>query len=186
MSDPLHQPETPVQQSHSSLFSPAKDEPARRGLLLGVVAAGVLLAVIVAVVLMHRSAATVAPLNAVLPADPYAASLSFTQTAMSESESLSGGKSTFIDGHVRNSGSDTLAGATMQVLFKNDEGLAPTVETLPLSVIRTHEPYVDTEPLSAAPLKPGDEVEFRLIFETVPSNWNQEMPELRVVHVTKH
>jgi hypothetical protein len=55
------------------------------------------------------------------------------------------------------------------------------VETIPLSLIRTHEPYVDTEPVSAAPLKPGDNDEFRLIFEKIPENWNQQMPEIHVV-----
>ena len=56
--------------------------------------------------------------------------------------------------------------------------------TLPLSLIRAHEPYIDTEPLSVAPLKPGDEKEFRLIFESVPGNWNQMLPEIHVVKVT--
>jgi hypothetical protein len=123
--------------------------------------------------------------NSLLPLDPYAQSLSFTQVNMSQSTSLSGGTSTFIDGNVRNSGPDTLTGIRMQVVFRNDVGLSPQVETLPLALIRTHEPYIDTEPVSAAPLKPGDEAEFRLIFESVPANWNQQMPEMRVVRVTK-
>jgi hypothetical protein len=123
--------------------------------------------------------------NALLPLDPYAQSVSFTQLAMSQSTSLSGGTSTFIDGNVRNSGLDTLTGIRMQVIFRNDVGLSPQVETLPLALIRMHEPYIDTEPVSAAPLKPGDEAEFRLIFESVPGSWNQQMPELRVVGVAK-
>jgi hypothetical protein len=36
--------------------------------------------------------------------------------------------------------------------------------------------------VSAAPLKPGDEQEFRLTFEAVPDNWNMQMPEVRVIH----
>jgi len=38
-------------------------------------------------------------------------------------------------------------------------------------------------PVSAAPIKSGEEREFRLTFETIPENWNQQMPEVRVVHV---
>lgn len=185
MSDLSHQPERPVQEGKTSLFSGPKPESARSGFLFVSIGVLVLIVVVGAVVFMHRSRSTGVSLNSVQPADAYAAKLAFTELAMSESTSLSGGKSTFIDGHVRNSGSDALTGITMQVLFKNDEGLSPTVETLPLSLIRTHEPYVDTEPVSAAPLKSGDEAEFRLIFETVPANWNQQMPELRVVHVIK-
>jgi hypothetical protein len=44
------------------------------------------------------------------------------------------------------------------------------------------EPYIDTEPVSAAPIKPGDDREFRLTFETVPENWNLQMPEVWVIH----
>ena len=185
MSDPAGEPEVPIPQSGTGMFSGPQPEPAKRGYLVGLIAVVVLTAAIGGVALLHRSPAATAPLNTVQPADPYAGKILFSQLAMSESTSLSGGKSTFMDGHVRNAGSDTITGATVQVLFKNDEGMSPTVESIPLSIIRTHEPYVDTEPLSAAPLKPGDDVEFRMIFETVPANWNQQMPELVVVHVSR-
>ena len=118
------------------------------------------------------------------PPDPYAQSLTMSDLAMSESESLSGGKSTFIDGHIKNTGQKTVDGITLQVLFRNAEGMPPGVETVPLTLVRTRQPYVDTQPVSAAPLKPGDEREFRLIFETIPLNWNQQMPEIRPVRVS--
>ena len=171
--------------SGASLFSPPV-EPPRRGLLLGVLA-GVAVLVIAAAALLFfgRHNAEPATQNALLPLDSYAQNVLFTQLAMSQSSSLSGGTSTFIDGHVRNSGQETLTGVRMQVVFRNDVGLSPQVEALPLSLIRMHEPYIDTEPISAAPLKPGDEAEFRLIFESVPGNWNQQMPELRVIGVAK-
>ena len=123
------------------------------------------------------------PTNAQLPLDPYAASLVVSGIQMSESTSLSGGKSTYIDGTVRNTGTQTVTGATVQVLFGNDEQLPPQIETLPLTLIRTREPYVDTEPVSAEPLKPGDSHEFRLIFEDIGTNWNQQLPVIRIVHV---
>jgi hypothetical protein len=56
-------------------------------------------------------------------------------------------------------------------------------ETLPLKLIRIREPYVDLEPVSAAPLKPGDEHDFRFIFDAVSPDWNGAYPELRVIHV---
>jgi hypothetical protein len=145
--------------------------------------AGLVVMVIVGVLLVlgHRKTG-VAP-NSILPLDAAAASLPVSQLAMSESTSLSGGKSTFIDGHIGNTGTNTVTGITVQVLFRNDEAMPPQIETLPLTLIRTHEPYVDTQPLSAAPLKPGDDREFRLIFETLPSNWNTQMPEIRIVRV---
>jgi hypothetical protein len=39
--------------------------------------------------------------------------------------------------------------------------------------------------VSAAPLKPGDGQDFRLIFENMPANWNMQMPEIRVIQVIK-
>jgi hypothetical protein len=142
------------------------------------------LAVLVVIIFLvlagrHKAAgpATVQPLAA------YAATLPLSQLAMSESTSLSGGKSTFIDGHIQNTGNQTVTGITVQVFFRNNEAMPPQIETLPLSVIRTREPYIDTQPVSVAPLKPGDERDFRLIFEAIPANWNMEMPEIRIIQV---
>jgi hypothetical protein len=101
---------------------------------------------------------------------------------MSEAENLSGGKLTYLDGHVTNSGGRTITGVTVQVVFQNDEALAPQIDTIPLTLIRTRDPYIDIEPVSMAPLKPGDDREFRLTFETVPENWNTQMPAVRVIH----
>jgi hypothetical protein len=129
-----------------------------------------------------RHKATPSP-NTVQPLAAYAPSLPLSQLAMSESTSLSGGKSTFVDGHIENTGSQTVTGITVQVLFRNDEGMPPQIETLPLALIRTREPYIDTQPVSASPLKPGDGRDFRLIFETIPPNWNTQMPEVRIIRV---
>jgi hypothetical protein len=126
-----------------------------------------------------------AALNSIQPLAPYASNLALSQLAMSESTSLSGGKSTFVDGHVQNTGDQTVTGITVQVLFRNDEGMPPQVETLPLSLIRMRQPYIDTQSVSAAPLKGGDGQDFRLIFENMPANWNMQMPEIRVIQVTK-
>jgi hypothetical protein len=113
----------------------------------------------------------------------YAQNLAFSHIEMSESTSLSGGKSTYIDGHVTNNGKLTVTGVTLHVVFKNDEAMPPQIEIAPLSLIRTREPYVDTQPISAAPLAPGTEREFRLIFENINSNWNQQEPEIHIVGV---
>jgi Protein of unknown function (DUF2393) len=167
------------------LFASKPAEEPRRGRLL---AAGlaVLLLILLGVVFAVRNHKNQGPAaDQILPIDPYAANVVFSQLAMSQSSSLSGGTSTFLDGHVHNAGNQTLTGITVQVLFPNDEGQAPDIQTVPLSLIRAHEPYVDTEPVSAAPLQPGEEKEFRLIFETVSSNWNQHLPELHVVKVTR-
>ena len=141
----------------------------------------VVLVALIVLLLAGRNKAAAPP--TIQPLAAYAANLPLSQLAMSESTSLSGGKSTFIDGHVQNTGTQTVSGATVQVLFRNNEAMPPHIETMPLYLIRTREPYVDTQPASAAPLKPGDERDFRLIFESLPANWNMQMPEIRVIQV---
>lgn len=148
-----------------------------------VVAGAVVFAMLLVLVLTGRRHGATRP-NQLLPLDPYAKNLVVSGLAMSESTSLSGGKSTFLDGVIRNAGSRTVSGVDVQVLFGNDEGMPLRIEAAPLMLIRTREPYVDTQPLSAAPLKPGDSREFRLIFESLPQNWNTQMPEMHITGVS--
>jgi hypothetical protein len=144
--------------------------------------AGLAVLVVIVVLVLAGRHKTAAPAT-IQPPAPYAANLPLSQLAMSESTSLSGGKSTFVDGHIKNTGNQTVTGITVQVLFRNNEAMPPQIETVPLSLIRTREPYVDTQPVSAAPLKPNDERDFRLIFESLPANWDMEMPEIRIIQV---
>ena len=145
------------------------------------VAALVVVVIFGAFVYAGRKKPAAAP-NTLQPADTYAVSLPLSQFAMSESGNLSGGKLTYLDGHVSNAGGRTVTSVTVQVVFGNDEPMPPQIDTLPLRLIRTRQPYVDIEPVSADPLKPGDDREFRLTFETVPDNWNTQMPVVRVIH----
>ncbi len=117
------------------------------------------------------------------PADPYAAKLSISGLQMSEATSFSGAKVTYIDGQIANSGDRTLTAITVQVGFHSDVGQFAQRVALPLSLIRTRQPYVDTEPVSAAPIEPGQSRDFRLIFDTVPPDWNLQFPEIRVISV---
>jgi hypothetical protein len=128
--------------------------------------------------------ASVTPISAAQ--DAYASSLPVTNLAMSESSNLSGGKVTYLDGHVVNKGSRTVTGISVQVLFRNYAHEVAQNETQPLKFIRMREPYIDVEPVSAAPLKPGAEQDFRLIFDNVSPDWDGEYPELRIVRVDAH
>jgi hypothetical protein len=123
----------------------------------------------------------VTPISA--QADPYAASLPITSLAMSDSSSLAGGKVTYLDGHIANQGNRTVTGIAAQVLFRNYAHEVAWNETQPLQLIRTRDPYVDLEPVAAAPLKPGGGQDFRLSFDTVPDSWDGAYPEIRIVRV---
>ncbi len=155
----------------------------RNWLSLAVAAAVVVLvAAVVIFSLEHgKGGAKVTPIST--PLDAYAAGLPLTHLAMSESANLAGGKVTYLDGHISNTGSRTVTGVTVQVLFRNFAHEVVQNETQPLKLIRMRDPYIDVEPVSAAPLKPGGEQDFRLIFDTVSPEWNGAYPELRVIHV---
>ena len=48
----------------------------------------------------------------------YAANLELTNLQPSQSESLSGGRSTYLDGHIVNHGNQTVTGVTVQAVFR--------------------------------------------------------------------
>lgn len=150
---------------------------------MAIAAAAVVIIVVVIVLLLEhgRSTPGVTPVSAT--PDPYAANLPITDVKMSESSNLAGGKVTYIDGHITNSGQKTVVGITMQVLFRNVANEVAQNETQQLKWIRTRDPYVDLEPVSAAPLKPGEGRDFRLIFDAVTQGWNGAYPEMRIVRV---
>ena len=168
------------------LVPPAEKET-RNWLPLVVAAAVVLSIAAVAIVSLEyknargKGAAKVTPISA--PLDPYAENLPLTRLAMSESGNLSGGKVTYLDGHIANQGTRIVTAVTVQVLFRDFAHEVAQNETLPLKFIRVREPYIDVEPVSAAPLKPGGEQDFRLIFDAVSPDCDGAYPEIRILHV---
>jgi len=150
-----------------------------------IVAGAVVLTIAVIAILSliggDRGKIAVTPANA--PVDPYASSLTLNGLAMSESANLTGGKFFYIDGHIANHGSRTVIAVTVQVLFRDFAHQITQNETKPLKLIRVRSPYIDVEPVSAAPLKPSDEHEFRLIFDSVKPDWDGAYPELRILQV---
>ena len=159
-------------------------QPRERNWLPLAIAASIVLVVAVVVVVSleyGKSTPKVTPISAAQ--DAYAASLPVSDLAMSESANLAGGKVTYLDGHIANKGTRIVTGVTVQVLFRNVAHEVAQNETQSLKIIRMREPYIDVEPVSAAPLKPGSEQDFRLIFDAVSPDWDGAYPEVRVIHV---
>jgi len=164
------------------LIRPSEAE--KRNWLPLVIAAAIVLAVVAGLVLFYKhgkSAPTVTPITAAL--DPYAGNLPISNLHMSESSNLAGSKVTYVDGSITNTGSRTVTGIAVQVLFRDPAHEVAQNETHQMNIIRTREPYIDVEPVSAAPLKPGDSADFRLIFDTVAQDWDGAFPEIRIIHV---
>ena len=119
--------------------------------------------------------------NAPAAADSYAASLSISSPTMSTADNFAGQQVTYIEGKITNNGSKTVNNAVLQIVFHDSLGQVAQKESQRVMVITTREPYIDTAPLSSAPLKPGQTREFRLTFEHVSADWNMQLPEITVV-----
>ena len=163
--------------------SPVVEE---RNWLPAIVAAAVVLVVGAgAVLFLERGAGrgkpTVTPISA--PLDSYSGDLPLTNLTMSESGNLAGGKVTYLDGHIANRGTRTVTAVSVQVLFRDFAHEVAQNETQPLKLIRMRQPYIDVEPLSVAPIKPGAEADFRLIFDSVKPDWDGAYPEIRILRV---
>lgn len=160
------------------------ESPEKRNWLPLAIAAGVVIvvaAIAIAVMQHGKKGPTVTPPTAAL--DGYAASLPVSHLAMSESANLAGGKQIYIDGVIDNTGNRTVTAVTVQILFRNMAHEVAQNETQPLKLVRTRNPYVDVQPVSAAPLKPGDEKQFRLTFDAVSPEWDGAYPEIRFVKI---
>jgi hypothetical protein len=148
------------------------------------IAAAVVVAVVIALVIIGRGKGAATALSPTTPLDSYAANLPVSDLKMSESSNLAGGKVTYLDGRIANKGNRTVTAISVQVLFRNvAHEVAQNDPPQQMKLIRTRDPYIDVQPISAAPLKPGDERDFRLSFDQVTPNWDGVMPEIPIVKV---
>jgi hypothetical protein len=115
--------------------------------------------------------------------DPYAKYLVLGNIQVSQANNFAGDQLTYIDGTIENRGQRTVTSVILQTLFANASGDAPQMLQAPVSLVRSRDPYVDTVPIGAAPLAPGKSQDFRLVFDDVSPMWNQQPPQLRVLHV---
>jgi hypothetical protein len=137
------------------------------------------LLVVGAIALLSRGGSKVSPAP-----HPYASNLKISKLKMSAAENFVGASVTYIEGTITNAGDKTVTHAMVHVIFRNSMGQVVGDEVMPLHVLQTTGPYLDSVDLNASPLAPGQSKPFRLTFEHISSDWNQELPELQVTDVT--
>jgi len=176
--EPTPQPSsTPV-----TMFAEPARERSFPTTAIAIAATAIVILVAVLVLLARRHTPPPSP-NTVLPPATYASNLVFSDVHMSDATTGSGGRLIYVEGHVANRGPATVAGVTLQLVFGNDTTMPPQVETVPLNLVYMREPYVDTHPVSAAPLAPKAEGDFRIILDDINENWNQQLPQINVTQV---
>jgi len=169
--------------SQSGMFV---EPPVERGFPTTAVSIAVVAVVILGalLVLMNRHHAPVRAGNTIQPIAAYSSNLVISNIEMSEADNQVGGKSIYIDGHIANHGPATVTAIMTQEIFSNDLSMPPQLEMTPLFLISSREPYIDTEPISSAPLAPGAEADFRLTFENIDVNWNTQPPAIHLTGVS--
>ena len=101
---------------------------------------------------------------------------------MSTAANFAGQEVTYIEGKIKNNGNKSVSNVLLQFVFHDSlEQVAQREPGQRLMVITTREPYVDTAPLTSAPLRPGQTKEFRQTFEHVSSDWNMHLPDITIV-----
>jgi hypothetical protein len=115
--------------------------------------------------------------------DPYAAQLVISGLQLSQSSNMAGSQLTYVDGEIANHGDKTVDAVTVRTMFHDSLNQPGQQETMPLNLIRTRDPYIDIEPVSADPIKPGESKSFRLIFDHLSQDWNQQSPDIKILQV---
>jgi hypothetical protein len=114
-------------------------------------------------------------------APAYAANLEVSDLHMSTAENFVGSNVTYVEGKVTNRGDKVVIGADVETIFRNTLGEIVDKQPQPLSVEITVLGSPDWVALNAAPLAPGQVLNFRLTFEHISADWNQGYPEVRFV-----
>jgi hypothetical protein len=104
---------------------------------------------------------------------------------LSRATNFAGSQLVYLDGTIANPGNRTVTAVTMRVTFpSSDPSKSPQVEDVPVQLIRSRQPYVDTVPVRVEPLQPGSSRGFRLIFDNISPLWNQQIPAVAIAQVS--
>ena len=162
-----------------SIYHPMPEEGRERFRPLIVAgAAGLIIAAVIAVMVVRTPKQP-----AQLQIDPYAEFLVLSDLRMSQAQNFVGGQVTYIEGKISNVGPKIVTNVNVEAVFRNSLGevVDKPVETMRIAQAQLGNP--DFVAMSATPLTPNSSREFRIAIEHVSADWNQGMPELRIVKV---
>ncbi|MGB8130463.1 MAG: hypothetical protein WCG81_11785 [Candidatus Angelobacter sp.] len=165
--------------SEQQPFSPVQQQEEKRNILPMAFGGVIVLVLIIGLVLLTRAGK---PANT-SAGDPNLAKLQVSDLHMATAENFAGGSVTYIEGKLTNSTDRKVTGANVQVMFKNSLGEIAQKDTLPVTVLLPNVPYVDYGLIDRAPLAPGQTRDFRLTLEHVTTDWDGQVPTVKVVSI---
>ena len=161
-------------------FSPLRKQEERKSLVPMAIGAAFVILLVAMVVLLTRGGK---PANT-NPADPNLAKLQISDIHMATAQNFAGGSVTYIEGKITNRSDRKVTGARVEVIFKNSLGeIAQDEKTLPVTVLLPNVPYIDYGTIDRAPLNPGQTRDFRLTLEHVTTDWDGQVPQVKVVGI---
>ena len=166
--------------SEQQPFSPVQQQEEKRN-ILPMAAGGVFVLLLIAGVVMLTRGGKSTGGN---PADPNLAKLQVSNLHMATAQNFAGGSVTYIEGKLANGTDRKITGASVQVIFKNSRGEIAQKDTLPVTVLLPNVPYVDYGLIDRAPLAAGQARDFRLTLEHVTTDWDGQIPTVKVVAVS--
>jgi hypothetical protein len=164
----------------AELFSPARQEAQERNwtpFIIGLVAVIVVVGIIVAIT---RNTG-----QKTQKVDPYVSKLQITNAKVSAAENYVGGTVTYLDADITNTGDKTLAGADMNLVFKNTMNEIVQKEVLPLHVLVENQMggYPDLVDMSRSPITPGHTKSVRMTLEHISTDWDQAPPQMELTNL---
>lgn len=144
------------------------------------IGAGVILVIVAGIFLLSRNRSTQ---TGPAPEAPYASNLQITDLKLSQAQNFVGAQVTYLEGKIANTGSRTVNGISIEAVFRNSLGEVVGRETQPVMILEVRPGYYDAVSLKQHSLQPNENQPFRLTFEHISADWNQGLPELRVMRV---
>jgi hypothetical protein len=161
------------------VFSPSAEQTESRNWVPMAIGGVFVLVLIVGLILLTRAGKPAGT----APGDPNLAKLQVSGLHMATAENFAGGSVTYIEGKLANGTDRKVTGASVQVIFKNSLGEIAQKDTLPVTVLLPNVPYVDYGLIDRAPLAPGQTRDFRLTLEHVTTDWDGQVPTVKVVSI---
>lgn len=95
------------------------------------------------------------------------------------------GGQAYVTGTIQNTSGRKVEGVAVDIVFRDPSGAIIGRETEPLEALASMDKVREAKPMSwrESPLGPTETKAFRVALNQVPANWQQQIPEMRIVHV---
>jgi len=166
--------------SEQQPFTPVEEQREKRSWAPMAIGLALVAAIVAVLVLAGRAGKSASRAGS---GDPNIAKVQISNVHMATADNFAGNSVTYIEGKLSNQSDKKVTGARVEVLFKNSLGETAQKDVLPVAVVMPNTPYLDYGPLDRAPLPPGQSSNFRLTLEHVTTDWDGQMPQVKVVAV---